>query len=429
MKILNVTPDQFERALEGKTGELTLDALIERSVMLRMTASGVSVTPESSIKAPTVFAIVNALSRLLASLPFGIVQNVSEGGKKKHDLLPDHDVTKLLNRRPNKWMTRFDYWSLVMMRLLLWGNFYALKNHSRGGRIVSLSPVHPKNVVVSQDKRLRLQFKISDPTTGREQTLGQDRVHFIRAGMSHDGITGISAISQIQESIAMEIAAEKFGGTVFGNGAIPNIILTRKGHFGGDEARSKFAESWDKLFKRRRGTAVLESDEWDVKVVQMSNEDSQFLETRELQRSVIAGAFGVPPHIVGDLKRATFSNISNQTLELLMFTLAPWLENIERATERDMLTEEEQDKGIFSQFDTKRLMRGDPKSMADFISKLRQWGILNANEGRDLLEMDARDDPEGEEFLTPMNFEADDDKEPDEDDEPKKPDLRAVGDE
>ncbi len=409
MKVLNVTPDQFEQALEGKTGELTLDSLVERSVLLRMTTSGVSITPERALKAPTVFAIINALSRILASLPFGIIQDTSTPGKLKRELKKDHAVTRLLNRKPNKWMTRFDYWALVMVRLLLWGNFYALKNRNTDGKIISLSPIHPDKIVVEQDRRLRVRFRVSD-IDGLPATIGQDRMHWIKSGVSLDGLVGKSPVSEIQESIAMEIAAEKFGGTVFGSGAIPNIILTRKGIFKDDPARNAFRASWDAMFKKKRGTAVLEGDEWEIEVVQMSNEESQFLETRELQRSVIAGAWGVPPHIVGDLKRATFSNISNQTLELLMFTLAPWIENIERAVERDMLADAEVDQGFLAQFDTKRLLRGDPKSMADMIAKLRQWGLVSANEGRAQLEMDAREDEGGDDYLTPLNFTSTDDK-------------------
>lgn len=425
MKILNVTPDEFERVLAGK-GELTLDQLIERSVMIRMTASGMNITPDEALRAPTVFAIVNALSRILASLPFGIIRDQTSDGNRSHVLQKNHPVTTLLNVRPNKWMTRYEYWALVTTRLLLWGNFYALKTRNSDQRVIALEPIPPELVTVEQDRRMRLQFRWQTKAGG-ERVVGQDRMHFIRTGVSTDGLVGISPIARIKESIAMEIQAEKFGGTVFGNGAIPNIILTRKSSFKDTEARDRFKRGWDKVFSRsKRGTAVLEGDEWEVNTVQMSNEDSQFLETRELQRSIIAGAFGVPPHIVGDLKRATFSNISNQTLELLMFTLAPLLECIERATERDFLTTQEVDRGLFSQFDTKRLLRGDPKTMSDLIAKLRQWGILSANEGRAMMEMDAREDEGGDEYLTPLNFQASDDEEEDESADSTVPPVRAV---
>jgi len=421
MKLLNLTPKQFEDVLEGKS-ELTLDRLIERSLMVSVTNAGESITPERALQAPTVFAIVNALSSIVGSLPFSVVSDDSAEGLRRHNSQPDHQVTHLLNVRPNRWQTRFEYWALVMVRLLLWGEFYALKNVAANKKIMSLQPIHPDNVEVTQDKRLRLQFKITDDAGG-SRTVFQDQMHFIRSGVSLDGIRGQSPVSNIKESIAVEIASEKFGARTFGSGAIPNVVIQRKGIFKDNEARSKFKQSWDAMFSnKKRGTAVLEGDEWEITPIQMTNDESQYLQTRKLQRSIIAGAFRVPPHIVGDLERSTFSNINQQSLELLTLTLTPWLECCERAVERDLLTNAEVDSGVFAQFDTKRLMRGDPAAMADFIGKMRQWGIISANEARTMLDTDGRTDDAGDDYIVPLNFQSSDDTPAEDDAAP----LRAV---
>ncbi len=121
---------------------------------------------------------------------------------------------------------------------------------------------------------------------------------------------------------------------------MPNGIIKRKGHFKSDEAAKEFVDSWNRAFRKKRGTAVLE-DDFEFMKLQMNNDESQFLETRKQQRSVIAGAWGVPPHLVGDLERATFSNIEHLSIEFVTAAVLPYLTCICQAVDRDLIPDEE----------------------------------------------------------------------------------------
>jgi len=398
-------PASWGRAGLTKATTLTLDQAIARLDMIRNTASGIRVTPDSAMQAPTVYAIVNSLSRAVASLPFMVLDDDSEQGKRRVRALPDHNVTRLLRHRPNAWQTPYDYWQLVMHDLLLHGRFYAKKQQAGNGRIVRLQPLAPDKVTPKLTQGGGVEFTVQLPD-GKSEDVPQAKMHWISGLMGH-ALKPLTPINQCKESIALEIAAEEFGAATFGSGAIPNVVLKRKGHFKDQTALDRFRETWTNAFQKRRGTAVLE-DDLDMEVVQMTNEDSQFLETRKFQRTVIAGAFGVPPHLIGDLERATFSNIEHMSLNFIIHLLRPWLTNIEAAIARDLLTEREVLEGVQGRFDTKAMLRGDAKSTAEALQIERQMGIINANEWREMTDRDAREDDGGDDYMTPLNFRLED---------------------
>lgn len=380
--------------------DLTLDAMLARLASTQNTVSAIRITPETALKAPTMWAVVNVISRSIAMLPFCVETETLKGGKLSVEKDTDHNVSRILNIRPNAWQTPYEYWMLLVLRLLLYGNAYSIIHKARNERIVRLQPVHPNMVTVKADKG-ELTYTITDTESGSTEYPAEE-IHHIK-GLSLDGLVGLSPVAQIREAIAMEIAAEEFGATVFGSGAIPNVILKREGHFKDQESIDKFTASWNRAFKRRRGTAVLE-DGMTFEMAQMTNEDSQFLETRKYQRTVIAGAYGVPPNKIGDLERATFSNIEHQGLDFVNNTLTPWLECIEGAVARDLLTMKDAANGTIGRFSTTRLLRADAKSRSESLKIMREWGIINANEWRAREGLSARKDPAGQDYLVPLNF-------------------------
>lgn len=392
-----------------KGKDLTLDQLISRINLTQTTAAGVPITPKTALRSPTVFAIVNALSKAVASLPFQILRDESEGGRRRVVSQPKHNVHLLLRVKPNVWQTPYEYWSLVMVRLLLYGRFYARKLQARNGRIVQLQPIDPEAVRVEQLVSGRLLFHVTGEAG--EEALTQEQMHWITS-LSFSGLDSMTPVQKCREAIALEIAAEEFGATTFGSGAIPNVILKRKGHFKDQTAQDKFRDSWNSAFTKKRGTAILE-DDIDFEIVQLSNEESQFIESRKLQRNIIAGAFNVPPHVIGDLERATFSNIESLALFFISQSLRPYLECIESAVIRDLLTELEVRQGVHPQFDMAAMLRGDAKSRAEAFRIQRQWGALSANEWRAAEGRDARDDEDGDDYIVPMNFVAQEEEKPD----------------
>jgi len=395
--------------VEEKSTTLTLDQAIKRWLSLTNTMSGEQITPDTALRAPTVFAIATGLSRSLAMLPFGVHRDESEPGRRKVAKLDAHPLARLM-RTPNAWQTPYEYWSLVATRLVLWGEYYAIKGQAANGVITNLMPVIPSNVDSEQLGSGRLQFQVT-MSNGEYVTVPQEKMHRIVL-FSTDGIRGETPVQNCKETIAMEIAAEKFGAATFGSGAIPNVVLRHPSHFKDADAVERFRESWNKAFKKKRGTAVLE-DGMEVEAMQMNNEESQFIETRKLQRSIIAGAWGVPPHIVGDLERATFSNIEEQTLNMLVGTLQPYIECILSAVSRDLISPSDIGSGVFASFDTKARVKGDMKTRSESLAIQRQNGIISANEWRAMEGLDAREDDEGDDYMTPLNFRLSDEDEDD----------------
>ena len=395
----------FNWGRKADENQASLDRLVAYSMMIQNTASGIAINPMTALHSPTVFAIVNRLAHAVGSTPFSIYENQSDENGRKVPKLPEHNTTRLLARKPNQLQTPYDYWSLATLRLLLWGRHVALKQRG-GGRVASLLPIHPDHAEPEIQSSGRLTWKIRLPNGNIQNGVPADRIHHI-SYLNVDIAEPITPVQKCSETIAMEIAAEKFGATVFGSGAIPNGILMRDGHFKKPEDKKRFVESWNAAFRKKRGTALLE-DGFKFEQIQMNNEESQFLETRKHQRSVIAGAWGFPPHLVGDLERATFSNIEHMSLDFVNFALGPVLKCISDAINRDLLTDAEVEAGRFARFDPSQLLRGDVKSRAEANQIKRQNGVINANEWREDEFMDAREDGGGNDYITPLNFRVED---------------------
>ena len=394
--------------------ELPLDALMRRVDEMNKAAAGITVTPRNAMQSPTVAAVVNGTANAMAQLPFTMVEKVSDTERKP---LPDHNITERLNLRPNGWQTRFDYWSKVISDLLLWGNFYALKNRSVNGRIVTLQPLDPWNVQVEQLDTLALAYTATDKAT--TQIYPQNRIHHIRFNVG-DTIKGSAPPLQCAEAIATEIAIQRFGASLFASGALPHVVVERPGRFKDEESRAKFGQSFKSTYGGKRGTIVLEEG-WTIKALQMNNEESQFLESRKLQRQIIAGLYGMPPHRVGDLERATFSNIEHQSLEFVVYCMTPLLVRIEESIVRDMIPKQDQGK-LQAKFNVKALLRGDFKSRQEGLQIQRQNGIITANEWRKVEDMSQLDGPEGEELITPLNMGGSGDQPP-----PAEPPAEQIG--
>ena len=394
----------FSRLFSGRQGapddakaNISVDKFLRQLDMVRATAAGESVTPANCLRSPTMFAIVNALSRVLGMLPIDVIQGA--GATRKE--LPGHELAGLLNRRPNQWQSQFDYWFAVGAQLILYGEFVAVKNQAFNGKLVNLVPVPPGACTIAQDPSDFTFRYLVNRTDGSSQVYGPKQIHHIRMG-TVDGVNPIRPVDNIRESIAMEIAAEKFGAQLFGSGAIPNIVLEHPGHFQTDESRKSFGRSWNNAFRKKRGTAVLE-DGMKITPLQLTNEESQFLQTRKHQRTVIAGAFGIPPHRIGDLERATFSNIEHQALEFVTYALMPYLVAIESAIWRDLIPDP-QKANTSVKFNVDALLRGDSKSRAESLAIERQNGVISANEWRALTDRAPRTDPGGDEYITPLNM-------------------------
>lgn len=372
-------------SLARKSQAISLDTLIRRLEAIHETVSGIAVTPENCMESPTVQAIVTGVARKIASLPVHVLQQTTEGKRTKKERLPNHPVTALL-RSPNDWQDRVSYWLDATSWLVRYGNHFAFKARGQTGPIRRLIPLPAGSVQVKQADDLTVTYEVALEGGGRREYTRRE-IHHVR-GPARNGFTGDSPIADVREAIALEIAAEKFGAAFFGNGAMPGIVFKyAAGSLGHktDEERKKFVDDFQALYaKRGRFRAMLlPSGIEQGDSVGVENDKAQFLETRKYQRSVIAGAFGMPAHMVGDLERGTFRNVEQQSQDFVQNVVLPFARMFEAAMERDLLTDTDRRNGVIIRFNLDGALRADFKSRQEGLRIQRDAGVINPNEWRE----------------------------------------------
>jgi HK97 family phage portal protein len=363
------------------------------------TATGVDVTPDKALQVAAVFACVRILAETVASLPLPIYRRLGNGGKAR---APDHYLYPILHDQPNPEMTSFSFRETMMGHVATWGNAYAEIEFNQGGGINALWPLRPDRMRVKREGgRLQYLYRVPDKVGGQEITLEMERIFHVR-GLSNNGIVGYSPIQLARQSVGLALAAEEFGGRFFGNDARPGVILEHPGKLS-EEAHKRLRESWESrhggLDKSHR-VAILEEG-LQVHEIGLPPGDAQFLETRKYQRSEIASIFRMPPHMIGDLERATFSNIEQQSLEFVIYTLWPWLVRWEQEIKRCLFTPIEA-RMYFAEFLVEGLLRGDIQSRYQAYATGRQWGWMSANDVRRLENMNPIEG--GDAYLVPLNM-------------------------
>lgn len=392
---------EFHRASAQTKGNQFEDVL-QRIVAAQQ---GISeyVTADSCMQSPTVHAIVTAISRRIAVSPVHVYQKTTKNGREAKQRLPGHPVAKLL-AYPNKWQSRSDYWLDAASAFVRHGKYFAWKSRGSTGPIRELLPIKPSNVTVSQDRETwRIGFRYD----GRD--LEPSKLHYVR-GPARDFVNGDSPVKDVSQAIGLEIAAERFGSTFFDNGAIPLLIfkyMTGVGRFQSQEDEKQFIEDFQEKFRgnKRHRALLLPKGIETGDPVKIENDKAQFLETRKYQRTVIAGAFGVPPHLVGDLERATFNNVEQQDTDFTSNVIQPVTQAFEAAMERDLLTDDDVNAGIVIRFNLDSILRADFKSRQEGLQVQRRNGIINANEWREIERMNPlSEDDGGEDYIHEANM-------------------------
>lgn len=371
--------------------EVSLNQLMARLEQVYETTSGIAVTPESCEESPTVQAVVNAIASAISTLPVHVLRQ-SGAGKERE---PNHPVQKLL-QRPNEWQTSNSYWLDATSVLVRYGRFIAVKGRGVTGPIRRLVPVHPASVQLKQDDNLNVSARVT-MDSGEQKEYGLSELHYVR-GRASDFLTGDSPVMRARDAIALEIAAQRFGAGYFGNGAMPGIIFKYAAGFRGMNAdqRNKFIEDFHSGYGGRRGifrAMLMPQGIEQADSIKIENDKAQFLETRKLQRNIIAGAFGVPPHLVGDLERGTFTNIEAQSRDFQQKVVLPYVRMFESAMERDLLTDEDRRSGIVIRFNMDGSLRGAFKEQQEGLKIMREGGALSPDEWREMVGMNPL--PEG----------------------------------
>ena len=350
--------------------------------------AGKRVNERSAMQMTAVYSCVRILAEAVAGLPLHLYRYKEDGGKEK---AIDHPLYLLLHDEPNPEMSSFVFRETLMTHLLLWGNAYAQIIRNGKGEVIALYPLMPNKMSVDRDTSGQLYYQYTRSTEEAPTMKGvtvnlrpSDVLHI--PGLGFDGLVGYSPIAMAKNAIGMAIACEEYGAKFFANGAAPGGVLE---HPGTIKDPGRVRESWQSTFGgsgNANKIAVLEEG-MKYTPIGISPEQAQFLETRKFQINEIARIFRVPPHMVGDLEKSSFSNIEQQSLEFVKYTLEPWLVRWEQSIQRTLFSVEEK-KQYFTKFNVEGLLRGDYASRMNGYATARQNGWMSANDIRELENMD-----------------------------------------
>ncbi len=350
--------------------------------------SGKRVNERSAMQMTAVYSCVRILSEAVAGLPLHLYQYTDKSSKEK---AVGNPLYFLLHDEPNTEMTSFVFRETLMTHLLLWGNAYSQIIRNGKGEVVGLYPLMPDRMTVNRDEKGRLYYEYmvssDDAKTLKDGTVRlspYDVLHI--PGLGFDGLVGYSPIAMAKNAIGLAIAAEEYGSKFYANGATPSGILEYPGTV---KEPDKVRESWNAGFggsSNAHKIAVLEEG-MKYTPISISPNEAQFLETRKFQINEIARIFRVPPHMVGDLEKSSFSNIEQQSLEFVKYTLEPWLVRWEQAMQRSLIPQDDKSK-YFIKFNVDGLLRGDYQSRMQGYATARQNGWMSANDIRELENLD-----------------------------------------
>ena len=351
-------------------------------------SSGKSVTERSAMQMTAVYACVRILSEAVAGLPLHFYRYKEDGSKEK---AIDSNLYHLLHDEPNPEMSSFVFRETLMTHLLLWGNAYAQIIRNGKGEIIALYPLMPNKMSVDRDENGKLYYTYTrsdcEPNTMNGSSVvlePKDVLHI--PGLGFDGLVGYSPIAMAKNAIGLAIATEEFGSKFFANGAAPSGVLE---HPGTIKDPTRVREAWQSQFggSGNSGKVAVLEEGMKYTPISISPEQAQFLETRKFQINEIARIFRVPPHMVGDLEKSSFSNIEQQSLEFVKYTLDPWVVRWEQSLSRSLLSEDEK-KRYFFKFNLEGLLRGDYQSRMNGYAIARQNGWMSANDIRELEDLD-----------------------------------------
>lgn len=371
-------------------------------------ASGANVNSDSALKVSAVYACVKVISEAIASLPLMLYERVGEGKKPA----TGHYLFPLLHNAPNSYMTSFEWRECLMAHELLRGNSYHLKRETPTGKIVELIPLNPAKMEPEVIKgKIFYNYKWED---AKQEVFPQEKIWHVKnmpithsySGDMPEGVVGLSPISVAKESIGMAMSADEYGGRYFSNNASIGLALKfPQGSRLTDQAKAYLEASLASYGKiENKFKSIILEDGADLAKIGMSNEDSQFLQSRQFQVEDIARIYRVPPVLIGHpTNTMTYASAEQLFLSFATYTIRPWCVRLEQSMNRYLLSQKDQGRYFF-EFKMDGLLRGDLAGRYSAYSQARQWGWMNVDEIRALENMNPLPDGKGEIYMQPLNM-------------------------
>ena len=371
------------------------DPAQERTVYVPLMQAGVRVDHETAMTYAAVYAAVRVISETIATLPWRVLRLKPDGSRER---LPTSPVERVLNVRPNPEMSPFAFRETMIAWALTWGNGYAEIVRDGAGRVTELWPIAPDRVDVRRDEAGALVYEVRN-NRGEKTYLPASSVYHLH-GLGYDGVTGYSVISLAARNIGLGLASEEFAGSFFANGAVLSAVLEHPEHLGDVSYKNLKKSLEEKTGPKNQHKPMILEEGMKWKQMGIPPEDAQLLATRQFSVIDIARWFRVPPHKLGDLERATFSNIEHQDREFVVNTLMPWTIRMEQ--EADYKLFPNRGSSAYTKLMVNALMRGDSQARAEFYQKMANMGVFSINEVRQLEDMDPIG-PDGDKRLVQIN--------------------------
>ena len=362
--------------------------------------SGADVSETTAVQVTAVFACVRLLAQTIASLPLHVYRR-TEGNEKEKAY--DHPLYMLLHEIPNTQCTSYQLRMILMTNLLLTGNAFAEIVRDNAGAVREIWPIPSSYITIHKtEHRGEIRYLVTMPDGQFRMLMPEEMLHIQWVGM--ENFKSFSPVMLAREAIGLSIAAEEFGSLFFENGANASGIVEYPGKLS-DDGYQRFQESFkDKytgLDKNQRLMFLEEGLKFHKLTVDPT--DAQSIETRKFQVIEIARFYNVPPHLIMDLERATFSNVEHQDISFVKYSLRPYLVCIEQEMKRSLFTGLDRQQ-YFAEFNVDGLLRGDAESRARAMDIMMRNGVINADEWRALENMNPQPDELGKTYYVPLNW-------------------------
>lgn len=391
--------DQHGKMIEKSIDIIDTSAKLEKMLMSQLyhTAAGIVVTHENALQVPAVLACLQVISQSTSMLPFTVYKK--DGDSRVKDT--ENEIYQLLSLCPNKFQSPVEFVRTMTFNAAWAGNAYALINRSRR-RIFQLIPLAPGACKVEMKSDGSLEYTVTTRENGHAvvETYDSSQIFHLRGLLSRKGWVGESPIDHGRGAIATALAAEKFGGDFFSEGAksrgafrVPEGVKSLS-----DEAFERLSNELNAAVNSRRSPLFEHGIEWVN--MDYNPQQSQLTELRAMQVYEICRLWRVQPHMIQSLDKASFSNIEHQAREFIDHTLMPWIRQWETAIKVQLM--DPKDETVYPKFSVQALLRGDTKTRLEALFKVTGSPFLTVNEARALEDMNPIAD--GDQLYHPVNM-------------------------
>ena len=360
------------------------------------TSAGVPVNAKSVQGITAYYCSIKVISESIAQLPLSLYRRNDKSREKIYS-----PIWQTVAEQPNTEQVASEFWEYMISMACRAGVAYAeIDVDERTGR-VQLWPL-PMNTVERKTVDGRVIYQFWNPVNGEQVLFAPWQILKI-SGFAINGLTGLNLIDAFRTTLGISLATQQYGADFFGRGQQPLVVLKTKEALK-EQAKVNIETSWTEKYSGmnpKSRVAVLQHG-LEVQTLSLTNEQAQFLESRQFQISEYARMLRIPPHMLMDMSQAKWANVEQHATEFVVYTLGPWLRRIEQRLKMQLLSVAES-ADHYWKFNVNALMRGDTATRGEWYTKMLNNGTFNNDEVREFEDMDPQPDGIGQTFRRPLN--------------------------